>query len=281
MGKRFEIFHHIDQSTIDLMFREYSPVFVLTTGRSGSKLIHQIFSSCPDIVSHHEAFPTLQYYSNFAYHNQYQLGVLKGMFLAARMEMILEIFNNRKIFCESNQCLTFYAEAILQIFPRAKFVHLIRHPGSFIRSAIQKGWHLNDSIWESGRIKMTDTHEWAKLSQIQKLAWVWHATNKYIYDFCISANKERCLIVKLEDILRIPDILESLLLFAGSKCILSLQQICELQETKINELLIHACEPSNMYKIRNYPVYEKWSDLEKESINEYLIELANIYGYEL
>lgn len=263
------------------MFDEYSPIFVLSTGRSGSKLIHHAFKQLDDVNSYHEAFPNMQYFSNFAFHNQHKPELLQSMFMSARFELILNSYNQHKIYAESNQCLSFYAFEISKIFANAKFVHLIRHPGSFIRSALMKGWHLNDSIWESGRIKMNDVNQWKQLSHTQKLGWVWKATNEYIHNFCNSINPGRYMVVKLEDITRIPEKFESLLQFTGSKSILSMQQIAGLQQNKINELHIDSNEPDNMFKSKNYPVYDEWSDEKKESVKEYVKDLANIFSYEL
>ncbi len=263
------------------MFEEYSPVFVLSTGRSGTKLIHHALEQLDDVTSYHEAFPTLQYFSNFALNNQHKPDVLKSMFMAGRFELILESYNQQKIFAESNQCLSFFAAEIIKLFKNAKFIHLIRHPGAFIRSALMKGWHLNDTIWESGRIKMNNITQWTKLSHIQKLAWVWQATNGYIYDFSKSTNEDNCIVVKLEDIIKTPEVLASLLQFSGSKKALSMQKIAELQNNKVNELHIHTNEPDNIFKTKSYPNYDDWSNDEKESVKRYIKDLAKLYGYEL
>ena len=42
---KFKIIHHVDQPTIDQMYQKYSPIFVLSTGRSGSKFITKLFES--------------------------------------------------------------------------------------------------------------------------------------------------------------------------------------------------------------------------------------------
>ena len=133
------------------------------------------------------------------------------------MELILDGFNNNRIFVESNQCLVFYAYAIASLYKKAKFVHVIRHPGNFIRSAVEKGWHLNDSIWESGRVKMADPHEWEILTQLQKLAWSWQTTNSYIRDFICHLNQEQVLSVRFEDLVTNPEVLIRLRAFTGSR----------------------------------------------------------------
>jgi len=281
MCKKFRVFHHIDQQTIDAMYNEYSPVFVLSTGRSGSKFLHTIMSQCDDIQSSHEAFPTLQYFSNFAFHNQEKQEVLRAMFNASRMELILDAYNNNKLFFESNQCHVFFAYAIADLFKKAKFIHLIRHPGDFICSAIKKGWHLNDTIWESGRVKMLDEDQWQKQDQVQKLAWSWQITNDFIRCFFDSQDHERILTVKLEDLTSQKESVSKVMTFIGSKNIIKDEFIIQLQGNKVNELFIHPFEPVNMRKVKDYPAFATWSQEEKGRISKYLDNLSLYYDYEI
>ena len=62
--------HHVDQAAIDRMYGEYAPVFVLTTGRTGSRLLVEMVNLSAGLSAFHEPRPTLQYFSNFAFHHQ-------------------------------------------------------------------------------------------------------------------------------------------------------------------------------------------------------------------
>ncbi len=263
------------------MFESYSPVFVLSTGRSGSKYIHQILSLADSTISFHEASPTLMYFSNFAYHNKEQKELLKAMFLAARMELVLNAFNKNQTFIESNQCIVFFASAIKDVFQNARFIHLIRHPGDFIRSAIMKGWHLNDSIWESGRVRINNDKEWNKLNHIEKLAWVWATTNSYIKRFLNTLESNKAFATRLEDIVCNQEYLAHLISFVGCQDEVPLEKIKELQSIKVNELHIHENEPTNMKKISSYPHYSEWCDFDKEKVRKVVGELPSEYGYEI
>ena len=120
------------------------------------------------------------------------------MIWASRMEIILDAFNENRIYMEANQCLSFFVPALNDVFPKSKFIHLVRHPGDFVRSAIRKGWHANDSIWESGRLKMEDP-EWGEMSYVAKLSWLWTQANKYLSSVLSELSSERVLTVKAED----------------------------------------------------------------------------------
>lgn len=281
MNKRFDNFHHITQETINNMFEHYAPVFTLTSGRSGSKLLDHIFSHCDDVLSYHEASPTLQYYVNYAFHNQDKQDVLKMIFETSRMELILDAYNQKKIFLESNQCLTFYAPVIKTVFNNAKFIHLIRHPGSFIRSALMKGWYVNDTIWESGRLRILDNKLWEALSQIEKLAWLWRETNHYISRFFQSINPAQGLMLKLEDLVADKAVFQKAISFTGTHSKWSGDKIEMLQNLRINTIKIESNEPPNMHKICTYPMYQDWKDKDKKAMAKIAGPLAVHYGYVL
>ena len=112
--------HHADQQTIDEMYEIYSPVFILTTGRSGTIFLTRLLGLSQSIIPYHEPAPTLQYFSNFAFHNQKDEDVLTKMVDAARMELIMGVYIKSKTYVESNQCMTFFVPAIKMLFKKFK-----------------------------------------------------------------------------------------------------------------------------------------------------------------
>jgi hypothetical protein len=270
--------HHVDQETISEMYNNYAPVFILSTGRAGSKFLPGLLNLSTNISAYHEPSPTLEYFSDYAYHHQQEAAILAKMIDAARMESILKDYIKDKIYVESNQCLTFFAPALARLFKKSRFVHVVRHPGDFVRSAVRKGWHKNDTIWESGRLKMADETQWAEMDQIERLAWLWNATNRFIEDFKRTIEKERATFIKLEDLSTNVGVVKELLRFTGGEEIPS-DAIEKMQNTKVNELYIGPDEPANMKKIADFPQYNEWSDELKGKLKRHTQELALSYGY--
>ncbi len=277
---KFRILAHTDQKSIDAMYNDYSPVFVLTTGRSGSKFLASLLNLSPDIRAYHEPKPALQYFSNFAYQHQDDKRLLTTMIDAARMELVLEAYIHGKIFVESNQCSTFFAPVIKDLFRRSKFVHLVRHPGDFVRSAARKGFHQNDSIWEAGRVRMKDTDTWDRLGQLERLSWLWKTSHQFIEDFKTQIKADRIMTCRIEDILHETTVVQTLLDFIGADTIPA-ETIQEVQQIKINELRIGPDEPPNMKKVAHFPTYPVWDQQMKELLRHYSGQLAEIYGYDL
>lgn len=277
---KFKVIHHVDRENIDRMYAGYAPVFILSTGRAGSKFIVKLLEHAANATAFHEPRPTLQYFSDYAYHHQADEETLTRMIDAARMESILEVFIKDRIYVESNQCLTFFAPGIARLFKESKFVHVVRHPGDFVRSAVRKGWHKNDSIWEAGRLKTADETQWIEMDQVERLSWLWQATNSYIEDFKKELAPQRTRTFKFEGLITDPQKIKLLLEFTGSGKI-DKKKIKEVQKRKVNELHIKPWEPPNMKKVMNFPHYEDWEPVIKEKLKKYCGELARIYGYRL
>jgi hypothetical protein len=277
---KFRIIHHVDQKTIDEMYNAFSPVFILSTGRAGSKFLTALLDQSVNVTAYHEPCPTLQYFSDYAYHHQSEADILTNMINAARMELILEVFIKNKIYVESNHCLTFFAPVLANLFKKSKFVHLVRHPGDFVRSAIRKGWHKNDSIWESGRVKMTDKNQWAKMDQIEKLSWVWNITNRFIEEFKSGIEDDRIYVSKLEDLSEDKEKINALLQFVGARDT-QWEKIKVLQKEGVNKFRIGPNEPPNMKKTYKFPVYTEWNNDMKKKLKTIVNDLTVLYDYRL
>jgi hypothetical protein len=277
---KFKIIHHADQQTVNAMYASYPAVFVLSTGRCGTKFLFFLLGHSQSVKAHHEASPTLQYFPNFAFHNQENQEILRKMVDAGRMELILEALIDDRIYLECNQCLTFFGPAIRDLFLGSKFVHLVRHPGDFVRSGLRKGWHSNDSIWESGRVRMKDEEKWASLDPIERLSWLWGATNRFMEAFKKATPPDRVRTCRIEDLVSEPDAVNALLAFMGAKTIPT-EQIREIQKKRINELTVLPYETPNIKKVEHFPPYAEWPAATKERMAQYVSELAVLYDYRL
>lgn len=276
----FNIIHHVDRATVEEMYREYSPVFILSTGRAGSKFMATLLDCARNVAAYHEPRPTLQYFSDYAFHHQAEEKILSNMIDAARMEAILDAFIKNKIYVESNQCLTFFAPVTAKRFQESKFVHVVRHPGDFVRSALRKGWHKNDSIWESGRVKMADTDRWDQMDHIEKLSWVWNTTNLFIEEFKKNIDSGRVLTLKIEALSENKDKRNELFQFIGAQGIPP-EKIEGLLSEGVNTFRIGPNEPPNMKKNRDFPSYPSWDEIQKNKLKAIAGTLAGRYNYTL
>ena len=278
--KRFRIVHHADRETIAEMYEHGAPVFILSTGRAGSKFVAELLDLAPELRAFHEPRPTLEHFSDFAHRNQARPEILRRMIDVARMETILETSIQGRIYVESNQCLTFFAPSLAELFRSSKFVHLVRHPGDFVVSAARKGWHRNDTIWEEGRVKNPDPSRWAGMDQIERLGWLWDFTNRYIRDFLASLPAARSMTCRLEELASDSGRIEALFAFCGGTEPRR-GDAKRLQKSRVNALRIDPDEPPNMKKDPDFPAYEDWSEKDKAKLRRLAGEMSGLYGYEL
>ena len=138
------------------------------------------------------------YTGKLAYANPSNIEFTKGAFMAGRYEAIRDCHLQNLRYVETNNRLTFFAPAMAALFPNAKFIHLLRHPDSFVSSGIQRNWYTGKTITDEGRI--APAKDLGIERQQDKIAWLWNATNAFIDDFKEGAGKDRTLTVRSEDL---------------------------------------------------------------------------------
>jgi len=165
------------------LVKNYSPVFFLSTGRCGTKYIANLLQENRFLDVYHHAFPELLFHQQTAYVNPHS-DETKFVIEAARIELIFESIRRNRIYVETNNRLTFFAYALATIFPKARFVHLIRHPIDFINSGLKRNWYSQKVIADAGRIVPEDHNiKWDLFEPFEKIAWLWYTTNQFIEDF--------------------------------------------------------------------------------------------------
>ena len=197
---RAKLHGHLKDSDVlpEDVLAQAAPVFVLSTGRVGTMLLTRLFELEKGLNIEHEALPEMLYTGKLAYADPSNIEFTKGAFMAGRYEAIRDCQLQNLRYVETNNRLAFFAPAMAALFPNAKFIHLLRHPDSFVSSGIQRNWYTGKTITDEGRIAP------AKNSGIErqqdKIAWLWNATNAFIEDFKEGAGKDRTLTVRSEDL---------------------------------------------------------------------------------
>jgi hypothetical protein len=278
--RRFRIIDYADRAAIDAMFRSFAPVFVLSTGRSGSKFAAELLALAPELLAVHEPRPTLAYYSGFALRNQDRPEVLDRMIEAARMEMVLDAFIAGRTYVESNQCLSFFAPSLARVFASAKFVHLVRHPGDFVSSAARKGWYENDSIWEAGRVRPDENENWAALGRVDRLAWLWDFTNRFIAGALQGLPAARTMSCRFEDLVAGSGAVQALFAFCGGT-VPDAGRAREIQARPVNALRIDSDEPPTMRKDPGFPAFRDWPAADVEKLRARAGGTARLLGYDI
>lgn len=181
----------------DEVHREARPIFVLSTGRCGTKLLTNILKHDKTVDPVHEPAPELSYHSSLAYKNPTGDQSLEGAIDMARYELLRDTYLLGKRYVETNNRITFFAYYLAELFPKAQFLHLVRHPDDFISSGLARKWYSGKTLYDEGRIRAIADFE--SLDKTQKIAWLWLATNKFALEFK-EAHPDRCALLKAEDL---------------------------------------------------------------------------------
>lgn len=248
------------------------PCFVLSTGRCGTVLLNRLLLLSPDADPHHEPRPELFRPAKRAYEEIYRFPeIFREVFKSAREEYLLNAARQDKVYIETNNKCTFFAPIIRDVFPRAVFIHLVRHPGSFVRSGIRRKWYTREHSHDIGRIVPLAGEwkaRWKSLSPIEKNGWLWNETNRFIEDFLKGLSPDDYLFVRAEEMFRQVEITRRIYGFIG---------IGGFSPKKVRRLIQ---KPLNVQKKGSFPPYREWPANDKSALKR-IAPLAEKYGYEL
>jgi hypothetical protein len=185
-------------------------VFVVGTGRSGTKTLAEFLSSVPGCTVRHEHKPPL-----LAEVDAYVKRRLtkKKMVDLLRRTRAPEIIGGERLSGESNQRLSFVLPAVAETFPDARIIWLIRDGRDVVSSMQQRRvYHPQEAQfrpgasreWSLTRIQADEVGdlqpaEWAALDPFARSCWYWAYTNRLI-GRDLTQLPLPSLLVKLEDI---------------------------------------------------------------------------------
>jgi hypothetical protein len=253
----------VDQQQLDLV----DPTFVLSTGRCGTKWLTELLRQDQRVRVNHNDYPELLRESRMAYEGYHANPQLfQAVLRAARDGYLLDAHRRNQRYVETNHRITFFAYAIHRVYPKSRFIHLYRHPGDFVRSAIRRHWY-SGTYYDVCRPRMKEDEAWAAMTDIEKLSWLWNATNEYIEEFLAAINSsDHYLQVRCEDVFSDVEIGAKIAQFVGAQ--LSQRSIETMQKRRINQQRTGVMRP-----------YNQWNEEEKQQLRRFA-SAAGRYGYD-
>lgn len=259
----------------DLNKHIQNPVFFLSTGRCGTKWFSNLLTHHKELFVLHNPVPSLAIQSKLAYEifktgnlKNSHLDLLQEIFLTGREQHLRYSFKTNKRYIETNNYITFFAPLLIKLFPDAKFVHLYRHPGEFVRSAIRRNYYTKNNPENLKRIVPLDgqqKEQWEQFSQIEKTAWLWNETNLFIEQFK-EKKPEKVFDFNFNEL--------------TTDHVIKLLQFLEIQ---INHGIISKSlnKKTNVQKKGNFKKYSNWEKTKKQELINICNELAAKYNYNL
>lgn len=256
-----------------------TPVFFLSTGRCGTKWFSELLSSDKNCMIEHAPEPDLGVQGKIAYEMQQRslfqkskesMQYIQELFLAGREEQIRYTFKTDKQYIETNNHITYFAPAIAELLPESKFVHLYRHPGEFVRSAIRRNYYAENDNRRLKRIVPQENSEfsdqWTTFSQIQKCSWLWFETNRFIEDFKQNISADRTFAMNF-----------------NNRTDKNLSQLINWLHLNIpkDTIVKRLYKKVNVQKSGTFSRYGDWRTGQKQELARICGSLADQYGYEL
>lgn len=110
-----------DQSALTLV----EPTFVLSTGRCGTKWLTELLGKDHRMRINHDDYPDLLRQSRMAYEGYEKNPILfQEILRVARDGYLLDAYRRNQAYVETKHRITFFAHAIRQVYPKARFIHL-------------------------------------------------------------------------------------------------------------------------------------------------------------
>ncbi len=248
------------------------PCFVLSTGRTGTLLLNNLLNLADNCMALHAPTPELIRASKRAYEEVHAVPqVFEEVLKSAREDYILHAARRSRIYVETNNRVTFFAPVIPTVFPKAVFIHLVRHPADFVRSGVRRKWYSGQHEHDVGRITPVSgpmKDEWQDLPLVGKIAWLWNETNEFIEKFKESIAPESVLVVRSEELFGDTAVAQHIFSFLG------------LQGCSQGAVAKQIAKPANVQKKGDFPRYDHWSEHDIAALKKQAT-LAPAYGYTL
>jgi hypothetical protein len=255
---------------------EHPCVFVLSTGRVGTKTLAALLRLAPNLFVYHEPVPKLFGLSALAYRHFDDLPARKMLLVAfgeTRGTLLNYSLACSRGYVETGPHVTFLAPTIVEAVPGVKFIHLVRDPRQVVRSAMRREWydgHKYDRTRIMPRPNSDLSRRWSSFDAFQKSAWLWAETNRWIMEFASTLPDDRTMLVRAEDIFsQVTRTIDDLFEFVSAPLPSS---------RKIERVLAGRL---NQQERGAFPRPTNWTDEMNEDLSRLAGEVAREIGYDI
>ncbi|MFW6061338.1 MAG: hypothetical protein ACOC93_00870 [Planctomycetota bacterium] len=182
-------------------------LFVLSTGRSGSKTIAQTVDTLPGWYGVHEPEPKLVPEAH-----AYLTGQMDSAELVSLLQRTRRSPDRALRYAESNQKLSFMIAPLVEAFPNASFLWMVRNGLDAVASwenllayrGEKHGVARRNSEWTKYRLCGDEVGDvpagqWKRMSPFARNCWYWNYTNRKIQED-LTRLGARWMMIRLEDL---------------------------------------------------------------------------------
>ena len=198
------------------------PFFVVSTGRSGSMTMARVLDQHPDIACVHEPHSALIRLSTLWAEQERDRDRLKADLRAIYDSAV----SPSSTYGESDQNLSLLLDPLLDLFPSARVIWLIRDGRDVVASGIARNWYgsgvsssVRRAAWDAHRLqgdRVGDVSErvWAGWSPFEKNCWYWAYVNRTVRSRLELLDRSQWVLVRIEEL---PDQIATLFQHVGAE----------------------------------------------------------------
>jgi hypothetical protein len=179
-------------------------VFVLSSGRCGSRSVSAAFEGIEDVVARHEPEPHLMreartYCVDRKVDGNFELPWAVNTIRNSR-HFVKDILKDHH-YIESTPALSIFALPLVKVFPEAHLVHLIRDGRNVVRSGMSLAWYIDDptNAWNPSWWPAPEGCD----DRFSKCCWLWAETNRLLADDLKMIPAAQAHTVRLEDLVKV------------------------------------------------------------------------------
>lgn len=220
------------------MSTETKPIFVVGSGRSGTRTVFKLLSGLPNIEIHHEYVCThIQPVAALYYMQRMNKEAVKRCVETLYTSAIH--YSHSRYWVDCSNKLSWIIEPLLELFPEAKFVNLVRDGRKVANSYYRK---LSDEMYDDSSVRIMEkwlanpdkfpqpppekkywwnipqtgqpfAREFPSFNQFQRACYHWVESNRVVMESLQAVPAEQQLFVKLEDLTTDSEVLGKFLTF--------------------------------------------------------------------
>ena len=218
---------------------ETRPFFIVSSGRSGTQMMTKIFEQFPNTEIHHEYMVNI--IQPLA--AQYYMGLVSKEFVCEKLKETHKqsiFYSEKEVWGDSSNKLSWIIDCLNEVFPNAKFIHIVRDGRKVVSSFFNK---LSNECYDDRSVQILrnwverpnefpkpppekkywwnipiknykESDDFKKYDQFERICFHWKEVNSRIFDSLKHVEDKRKKFFKLEDLVmdskKIKELLEFL-----------------------------------------------------------------------
>jgi hypothetical protein len=259
----------------DDRWKSIQPVWVLSTGRTGTNTMTELLKLSPYIDAFHEPAPELFQFSYDYFMQQIDRREARRSLIYLRDELLFRSVRDGFVFVETNNRLAYISDLLLKLYPASKFIHIYRNPYNFIRSGMRRNYyrgHMRDYARITPSKLDLSYDDWDTFTDLQKVAWNWKTVNRHCLGFMKNLPDTKGISFSSEDFFTAKSsLIESLFNFVGS----------ENYHPPAGDIRRVMGQKHNAQKKGQFSKPSDWTDRQVEQVNKIIGPVAQKLSYEL